>query len=158
MPEGNLIVERDGSWIVFLIMAVLMGFITLILLWSMYVSVTSDKKALESFIIPFIGCIVSLPLTIYYFSFSFAKKKIFEINELGILTSKGQLIKWDNIFEIETTDYPGPRMRFYKIKIFVDNYRKQKTKIFFSSDINEEWSTIVDFLTSYSVKYGIKIT
>ena len=74
------------------------------------------------------------------------------------MTSKGQLIKWDNIFEIETSDYPGPRMRFYKIKIFVDNYRKQKTKIFFSSDINEEWSTIVDFLTSYSVKYGINIT
>jgi hypothetical protein len=158
MSDRTLIVERGGHWIFYILMGLLPGFLTYVALKNIYVGLSAQPALTGGFWISIALLIICAPLTFYYFAFGTRKKRIFEITELGILTSNSQLIKWSDILEIETDDYPGPRMRFYTLKIILNSFQKKSIKIIFSSDIKPSWDNITEVLANYTVKYNIPIT
>ena len=158
MTNDHTIVERDGRGIFFILMGLLPCFCTFVAIRQIYQGITSQLALNNGFWISIVVLMLFAPLTFYYFAFGLRKRKIFEINDLGILISPSKLIKWVDILEIEMNDYPGPRMRFYTINIITDYFKKDNTKIIFSSDIKPGWDEINEALTNYTVHYNINMT
>ena len=99
-----------------------------------------------------------IPAGLFVLTYAFGERKIFEIDALGIKDRKQKIIKWDTIYEIETRKYIGPRMMFYRIRIFRDYDRKNKTSIWFTSDIETDWTEIIDSLSYYTARNNIAMT
>ncbi|MEO8769181.1 MAG: hypothetical protein ABI402_03835 [Ferruginibacter sp.] len=96
-----------------------------------------------------------IPAGLFALTYAFGDRKIFEINADGIKIKNQMTICWQNIYEIETRKYPGPRMSFYRIKLFNDYDKKQKKSIWFSSDTNPDWTEIIEILSNYTARHNI---
>jgi len=125
---------------------------------NIYAGLQSESPFTVGFWIGVVLLIVSLPLALYYLLFGIRKKKILEINALGIQVSDSLLIKWTDILEIHTNDYPAPKMRFYTLQIVYNNPDKKKIRVLFSSDIKPDWNCISETLATYTSYYGIYIS
>ena len=99
-----------------------------------------------------------IPAALFALTYAFGDRKIFEITVTGITIKDKSTIHWENIYEIETNKYPGPRMSFYRIKIIQDYLKKQKVNIWFSSDTEPEWTQILDVLSTYTSRHNINLT
>ena len=102
--------------------------------------------------------IYSIPAGLFALTYAFGERKIFEIDAIGIKNTKQNIINWNTIYEIETRKYNGPRMMFYRIRIFRDYDRKNKTSIWFTSDIETDWTEIIDSLSYYTARNNIAMT
>ncbi|HZX59275.1 MAG TPA: hypothetical protein VFE54_11135 [Mucilaginibacter sp.] len=158
MSDNSVIIERDGHWSLFILMGTLPCFMTYVSIKNIYEDLASKFPLTGNFWLAIGALIICAPLTFYYFSFGTRKKRILEINELGVLISNSRLIKWNDISEIETNDYPGPRMRFYTIKIISKSPQIKVAKIIFSSDTKPDWDTLTTVLSNYTSMYNVSVS
>jgi len=157
MSDQTLIVERDGNWIPFILMGLPHGFLAIVAAKQIYEEIIGQSALTSGFWICIVMLTYCIPLTFYYFAFGTRKKRIFEITQEGILTSDSQLLNWLDIYAIETNDYPGPRMRFYTMKVMFISFERKNVKMIFSSDIKPSWEEISDVMANYTAKYNINI-
>lgn len=94
-----------------------------------------------------------LPSGLYFLKNSFGPREIFSIAQEGITTRKHPPVKWEDLRQIRSRTYPGPRMRFYLISLVHTTGTRQK--IFFTSDSAPSWTAITDLLGQYAGQYGI---
>ena len=102
--------------------------------------------------------IPTIPAGLFALTYAFGDRKIFEIDSIGIKNSKQNIINWETIYEIETRKYNGPKMMFYRIRIFKDYERKNKISIWFTSDVETNWTEIIDTLCYYTARNNIAMT
>jgi hypothetical protein len=95
--------------------------------------------------------------SIYGFDNYFDKKSVIEIDQSGITTKKYGHVLWQNIYDIQTSSFPGPRMSFYKIKYWLTDGETIHT-IRFTSDITCKFDEIIDLLSFYTVQNNIRMT
>ena len=151
--------KPDGNIMLFLFGLFQIGggiYILFILFNSLFKNVILNKDILLNFFLLFIT-IFLIPAGIFSLVYAFGDRKIFEINTIGIKIKDQTPIRWENIYEIETKKYPGPRMTFYRIRITQDIGTSKKRSIWITSDVKPNWTEIIDCLATYTVKYNINI-
>jgi len=157
--------ERILAFILFLFPSVLGIFLLFVFIRNL---VQGNDHTVGNLILNLFITLVCLLLGLYYFTMTFGKRELFEINEVGIKVANGQIFNWDTTFAIELKRFPsqgleflynliGPRgIYFYQIVIYEDFLLKKKSKIKFSSDINTNWNKISEVISYYTIKNNIQ--
>lgn len=151
----TLTIKKDGNKLVFFVLGLFYTGMSVMLFAIIIRSLIRwDDSSVGFPLDVFLLCtaFLILPSGLFCLSYAFGDRQIFAIEESGIIAKK-RSIKWNEIYEIETTKYPGPKMRIYRIRIYHGN--NEKTIIWFSSDINVEWNDIEGCLGPYVVRYQI---
>ncbi len=162
MDNNNerLIVNKDSGRIYFFLFGLFQVGSCIFILFILIINVNNYGFLTQNVWIKFFLLfllIFSLPAGVFALTSAFGDRKLIEIDVNGIKIKNQPNIEWENIFEIETRKYPGPRMSFYRIKITQDYDRKTKKIIWFSSDTKPNWTEIIDCLSSYTARHNISL-
>jgi len=167
--EIKLIVERSSerisAFILFVIFIGNAGFFLFFFITSLFKVGFLIINFLLSGLMIFIGIIAG----VYLFKQTFLKRKLFEINALGINVGN-DLWKWNSVLEVKVVTVPPPGLGFlyyligpkgvffYQIQVYEDFFPVKVKKLTFSSQINHTWEEINEVISHYSIKKGFRMT
>src|SRR5450432_243415 len=156
IPEKKIIVKKsNGGGGVYVV--IISCVFPILIIYQIIKGATTPTFGFGSIVVLIICLLFFVAFSIYGFDNYFDKKSIIEIDQSGITTKKYGHIIWQNIYDVETNSYPGPRMTFYKIKYWLTDGETIHT-MRFTSDITCTFEEIIDLLSFYTVQNNIRMT